>query len=151
MAKVNRIQVAQILGFVTCSMLMTAYFVPYGTFLAAQPKENDWVAHPMYISPFAGYSSPHGYSPAQIRSAYNLPSSGGANTTIAIVDAFDTPNILDYFNAFSSQYGLPDNSTCNFFVHKMTPNLKVDNGWSLETCLDVEWAHAIAPNATILL
>ena len=150
-AKVNRIQVAQILVFVTCSMLMTAYFVPSETFLAAQPEENDWVAHPMYISPFAGYSSPHGYSPAQIRSAYNLPSSGGTNTTIAIVDAFDTPNILDYFNAFSSQYGLPDNSTGNFFVHKMAPNLQVDNGWSLETCLDVEWAHAIAPNATILL
>ncbi len=150
-AKVNRIQVARILVFVTCSMFMIAYFVPSGAFLATQKDQNDWVAHPMYISPFAGSSSPHGYSPEQMRSAYNLPSSGGANTTIAIVDAFDTPNILDYYNTFSSQYGLPDNSTSNFFVHKMAPNLQVDNGWSLETCLDVEWAHAIAPNAMILL
>ncbi len=95
-------------------MLMTAYFVPYGTFLAAQPEEANWMAHPMYLSPFAGSPAPQGYSPAQIRTAYNLPSSGGAGTVIAIVDAFDTPNILDCFNTFSAQYGLPDNNTGNF-------------------------------------
>ena len=80
---------------------MVAYFVPSGTFLPAQQKDDNWVAYPMHISPFAGSSTPQGYSPAQIRTAYNLPSSGGDNTTIAIVDAFDTPNILNYFNTFS--------------------------------------------------
>ena len=151
MFKVNRNQAASILVFVTCSMLMVAYFVSSETFLAAQQEENDWVAHPMYISLFAGSLTPQGYSPSQIRTAYNLPSSGGANTTIAVVDAYDTPNIFDYFNTFSTQYGLPDNSTGNFIVKKMAQNITSDSGWALETCLDVECAHAIAPNATILL
>jgi hypothetical protein len=130
---------------------MVAYFVPSGIFLPSQQKDHTWVAYPMHISPFAGSSTPQGYSPAQLRTVYNLPSSGGDNTTIAIVDAFDTPNILNYFNTFSSQYGLPDNGTGNFFVHKMAQSMQSDSGWSLEACLDVEWAHAIAPNATILL
>jgi hypothetical protein len=111
----------------------------------------EWVAHPMLISPFANSSAPIGYSPSQIRTAYNLPSSGGAGTTIAIIDAFDTPNILTYFDTFSNQYGLPNNSTGNFLVHKMAQNMGTDSDWALETCLDVEWAHAIAPDAKILL
>ena len=133
-------------------MFIIAYSVPAGTLLAAQP-EDDWVAHPMYISPFDS-PTPIGYNVTQIRTAYKLPSSGGAGTTIAVIDAYDTPNILNYFNTFSSQYGLPDNSTGNFIVHKMpgtsTPPPS-DIGWQLETCLDVEWAHAIAPDAKILL
>jgi subtilase family serine protease len=147
---VNRIQASKILVFVTFSLFIIAYFVPIGTLLAALP-EDDWVAYPMHISPFAGSPTPQGYSPSQIRTAYNLPSSGGAGTTIAIIDAFDTPNILNYFNAFSSQYGLPDNSTGNFLVHKMAQNIITESDWALETCLDVEWAHAIAPDAKILL
>ena len=153
MAKVNRVQATQILVLVTCSMFLISYSVPSGTFLTAQPEAN-WKEYPMHISPFAGSSTPQGYSPAQIRTAYNLPSSGGIGTTIAIIDSFDTPNILTYFNTFSSQYGLPDNSTGTFIVYKM-PGTNVpppsDIGWQLEACLDVEWAHAIAPNATILL
>jgi hypothetical protein len=129
---------------------MTTFFQPVGTISAEQPEDNSLV-HPMYISPFAGSSTPIGYNVAQIRTAYNLPSSGGAGTTIAIIDAYDTPNILTYFNAFSSQFGLPDNSTGDFLVHKMSQSMGTDSGWALETCLDVEWAHAIAPNATILL
>ena len=117
----------------------------YGT------RPHQWVAHPMYISPFAGSPTPQGYSVSQIRTAYNLPSSGGTNNTIALIDAFDTSNILNYFNTFSNQYGLPDNGTGNFLVHKMAQNIQYDSAWSLETCLDIEWAHAIAPNATILL
>jgi hypothetical protein len=113
-----------------------------------------WVAHPMYISPFAGALTPQGFSPSQMKTAYNLPSSGGDGTTIAIIDAYDTPNILDYFNTFSNQFGLPDNTSGNFIVYKIpgtnAPPLK-DIGWQLETCLDVEWAHAMAPNAKILL
>jgi len=130
---------------------VVVYFVPSGNFLATQQKDENWVAHPMYISPFASSSIPQGYSPSQIRTAYNLPSSGGDNNTIAIVVAFDTPDILNYFNTFSNQYGLPDNNTGNFFVHKMAQDIQNDSSWSLEACLDVEWAHAIAPNATILL
>lgn len=105
----------------------------------------------MYLAPYAGSTNPVGYSPAKIRAAYNLPSSGGAGTTIAIVDAYDTANILTSFNAFSGNYTLPDNSSGNFLVHKMAQNIGFDGSWAMETCLDVEWAHAIAPDAKILL
>ncbi|MGE5533618.1 MAG: hypothetical protein ACM3UN_04650 [Bacillota bacterium] len=110
-----------------------------------------WLAHPMHFAAFGGTSSPQGYSPSQMITAYGLPSSGGNGTTIAIVNAFDTPNILTYYDTFSNQYGLPDNSSGSFLVHKMAKNMQTDGRWTSETCLDVEWAHAIAPNATILL
>jgi hypothetical protein len=132
-------------------MFMVAYFVPSGTFLAAQQKNDNWVAYPMHISPSAGSSFPIGYNVNQIRTAYNLPSLGGVGTVIAIIVAFDTPNILDYFNIFSENYNLPDNTSGNFFIHKMAQSMQSDSSWSLEACLDVEWAHAMAPNATILL
>ena len=53
--------------------------------------------------------------------------------------------------AFCNQFGLPNNSTGNFIVHKMSGIIGTDSGWAMETCLDVEWAHAIAPDAKILL
>jgi subtilase family serine protease len=92
-------------------------------------------------------SSPTGLSPTQIRKAYNLPSRGG-NGTIAIIDAYDSPTVQSDFVAFSNQYGLP---TGNFEKHKMVPSIAVDGNWGLEISLDVQWAHAVAPNATILL
>jgi hypothetical protein len=133
------------------SLFIVSFIVQNQTQNAYEKQPHRWVAHPMYISPFAGSPTPQGYSVSQIRTAYNLPSSGGTNNTIAIIDAFHTPNILNYFNTFSNQYGLPDNRTGNFLVHKMAQNIQYDSAWSLETCLDIEWAHAIAPNATILL
>ena len=90
---------------------------------------------------------PTGLSPTQIRKAYNLPASGGSGT-IAIIDAYDCPTVESDFVTFSQQFGLP---TTNFEKHKMTPNIAVDAGWALEISLDVQWAHAIAPNAKILL
>ena len=114
----NRIQVTKIIAFVTCLLFFITFAAPPGTFLAAKP-ETVWEARPMFVSVHAGTSTPYGYSPSQIRTAYNLPSSGGAGTTIAIIDAYDTPDILTYFNTFSDTFGLPNNSTGNFLVHPM--------------------------------
>lgn len=97
-------------------------------------------------TPFATIS-PTGLTPNQIRSAYNLPSTGG-NGTIAIVDAYDCPTVQNDFTTFSQQFELP---TVNFEVHKMARSISVNANWSLEISLDVQWAHAIAPNAKILL
>ncbi len=91
--------------------------------------------------------NPSGLSPTQIRQAYNLPASGGFGT-IAIVDAYDCPTVGSDLVTFSQQFGLP---TANFEKHKMAQNIAVDAGWALEISLDVQWAHAIAPNAKILL
>jgi subtilase family serine protease len=103
-------------------------------------------------------NSPTGFSPATIKSVYNFPTSltAGAGKTIAIVDAYDDPNIESDLNVFSSQYGLPACTTANGCFKKVnqtggTKYPRSNAGWALEISLDVEWAHAIAPGAKILL
>jgi hypothetical protein len=132
-------------------LLLIAFFSYLLGNTLSEEYDNTWVAYPLHTVPFAGTASPHGLSPAQLRTAYNLPESGGGNKTIAIVAAYDTPSILDDFNSFSNRYNLPDNGSGNLLVYKMTGTAATDFGWGQETCLDVEWAHAIAPNATIAL
>jgi subtilase family serine protease len=103
-------------------------------------------------------SSPTGLSPATIKSAYNFPTSltAGAGMTIAIVDAYNDPNAESDLGVFSSTYGLPACTTANGCFKKVNQNggtsyPRTDSGWSLEISLDVQWAHAIAPGAHILL
>lgn len=76
----------------------------------------------------------------------------GTGQTIAIVDAFDNPNIVADLDKFSQTYGLPDSSSGLVF-QKLTPQgtPAFNSGWALEIALDVEWAHAIAPKAKIIL
>jgi subtilase family serine protease len=105
---------------------------------------------PIHIQPYL-YSSPAGYAPAQIRHAYGVDqlSGDGAGQTIAIVDAYGNPNVQADLNTFCLDYGLPPVS-----VSVQYPQGKVartDSGWALETNLDVQWAHAIAPKANIVL
>jgi subtilase family serine protease len=94
-----------------------------------------------------------GFSPASIKAAYNLPATGGAGATIAIVDAYDNPRAESDLNTFSTQFGLPSCTTGNGCFKKVTmmPRLRSNQGWALEESLDVQWAHAIAPSAKILL
>jgi hypothetical protein len=108
----------------------------------------DMRMRPMFmVDPSADPLAVLGYSPVQVRAAYNLPSSGG-NGTIAIVDAFDAPSIQSELDIFSSYFGLP---AANFEEHHMSATMTTDGDWAMETALDVEWAHAIAPDAKILL
>jgi subtilase family serine protease len=126
------------------------------------------LSHPIGPLQPAGFNpSPvGGFSPSQIRHAYGFdqilffPPTGnqqfpipfwpgnGAGQTIAIVDAFDNPTIASDLKVFDQQYGLP-----NPVFTKATPQglPAVDGGWATEIALDVEWAHAIAPQANILL
>jgi subtilase family serine protease len=95
--------------------------------------------------------SPSGLSPNQLRKAYGLDllSASGAGTTIAIVDAYGSPTIQNDLNTFNQHFGLPAaNLTIAYPSGK--PNI-TDGGWALETSLDVEWAHALAPQANIML
>jgi hypothetical protein len=132
--------------------LLVSTTLPLASQEMPEPSQDIWLVHPMHFSPLIGSSTPQGYSPNQIRTAYNLPSIGGAGCTIAIIVAYDTPTILDDYTVFCNQYGLPDNTTGNFIVHKMAGvTTAPSSSWPQETCLDVEWAHAIAPQATILL
>lgn len=103
-------------------------------------------------------TSPTGLSPATIKSAYTFPTSltAGAGKTVAIVDAYDSPTAESDLGVFSSQFGLPPCTTANGCFKKVnqrggTTYPRKDAGWALEIALDVQWAHAIAPGAKILL
>ena len=105
-------------------------------------------------------TSPTGLSPATIKSVlvYNFPTSltAGAGKTIAIVDAYDDPTAERDLNVFSNQFGLPACTTANGCFKKVnqtggTKYPRANSGWALEISLDVQWAHAIAPGAKILL
>jgi subtilase family serine protease len=100
------------------------------------------------------------YTPAQVANAYgfdqiSFAGSGGQSIkgdgtgqTIAIVEMYDDPAIASDLHVFDQHFGLPDPK----FI-KATPDglPGVNSLWSMETALDVEWAHAMAPKATILL
>jgi subtilase family serine protease len=72
------------------------------------------------------------------------------------VDAYDDPTAENDLGVFSSQFGLPACTTANGCFAKVnqtggTRYPRKDGGWALEISLDIEWAHAIAPGAKILL
>jgi subtilase family serine protease len=116
------------------------------------PIDNFGAHSPIHVRAHSNVA-PTGLSPAQIKAAYNLPSDGGSGKTIAIVDAYDSPTIASDLNTFSTKFGLPICNTSNPCFEKQTISRRTssNSGWALEEALDVEWAHAIAPSAKILL
>jgi len=101
---------------------------------------------------------PTGNSPAQIRTAYGFDAvsfagaaADGSGTTIAIVDAYDNPNIASDLRQFDLRFGLPDPVFKKVNQTGGTTMPAANAGWASEIALDVEWAHAIAPGASILL
>lgn len=94
-------------------------------------------------------------TPSQMQSIYgfNLVPNQGAGQTIALIDWFDAPNIESDLGVFDTQYSLPSCTTANgCFVKLFSGSKPRTNGDSaLEISLDVEWAHAIAPAAKIML
>jgi subtilase family serine protease len=93
------------------------------------------------------------YAPAQIRAAYNVPRHlTGAGETIVIIDAFEPPDIRSDLALFDSTFGLP-NPTLNIITPQGVPPFDPSNAdmtdWAGEISLDVQWSHAIAPDATI--
>jgi subtilase family serine protease len=108
--------------------------------------------------PLATGTTPAGYSPAQVQAYLGLHGNG-AGQQVTIVDAYDDPYITSDVNTFSSQFGLPltcgstgAGSNCfNFTVSDPDGFAGIDTGWGLETSLDVEMVHAIAPEASITL
>jgi subtilase family serine protease len=101
------------------------------------------------------------YEPAQIQQAYNLPalySTGvnGKGATIVIVDSFGSPTIANDLAVFDQQFGLPAPPSFKIIrpVGAIPPYTSSNSqmfSWAGETSLDVEYAHAIAPRANILL
>jgi hypothetical protein len=117
------------------------------------------LAHPAAAATPSASAGPVGYTPAQVRHAYGFDQirfagkpGDGSGTTIAIVDAYDNPNIASDLAAFDAYFGLqapPSFTKVNQSGGSTLP--AADAGWAQEIALDVEWAHAIAPAANILL
>ncbi|MFI1566062.1 peptidase S8 [Streptomyces sp. NPDC020490] len=108
----------------------------------------------------ADASTPSGYGPSDLQSAYGLTSaaaSNGSGETIAIVDAYDDPNAEADLAKYRSYYGLSACTTANGCFKKVsqtgsTTSLpSADSGWAEEISLDLDMASAVCPNCNILL
>ena len=75
----------------------------------------------------------------------------GGSRLIAIVDAYDHPNIADSLSTYSSTFGLPQASFGVVFASGTRPAQDPTGGWEQEEAIDVEMAHALAPGARIVL
>jgi kumamolisin len=120
--------------------------------------------------PGGGPSGPAGETPGSLACIYqtvsNQPSGcpiasataipNGGSGIIAIVDAYDYPTAVSDFAYFSNQFGLPSGNRCNggkacFTQVYANGKPRTDSGWALEASLDIEWSHAMAPTAQIIL
>ena len=100
-------------------------------------------------------SAPSYYLPQDIASAYDFnwaysQNIKGNGTTIGIVDAYGDPNIQYDLGAFDNVTGLPPADLKVIYVNSSSQS-SFNNSWSIETATDVEWAHAMAPYAKIVL
>jgi kumamolisin len=75
----------------------------------------------------------------------------GGSRVIAIVDAYHDPNAASDLANFSAQFGLPPANFSVKYENGVPPKLDPTGGWELEESLDIEWAHAMAPYAKIIL
>jgi hypothetical protein len=108
----------------------------------------------------------HGYTPADLQSAYNLVSAartGGTGATVAIIDAYNDPNAESDLATYRSAAGLPACTTANGCFKKLNQNgttspLPIDSGsplddnsvgWAGEESLDIDMVSAICPNCKI--
>jgi hypothetical protein len=100
-----------------------------------------------------------GFTPAELASAYGFdPAAGGSGQTIAIVDAYDDPNIESDLETFDGEYGIAPCTTNDGCFRKVSQTGSATElpspdttGWSVEISLDVEMAHSTCPQCKILL
>jgi subtilase family serine protease len=157
LSRKTKVLVSCLLAFLLFGLPLFAFAVPtsFASSIGTQTKgqaQTDVIPVLGSISA-APTCNNNGLCPSLLLTAYNMTSlqkSGvnGTGQTVVIVDACGNPDMANDLKAFDSQFGLS------------APKLTVDNpqgtpcndaGWSLETSLDVEWAHVMAPGAAIVL
>ena len=109
--------------------------------------------HPRGVRPA---TTPAGYGPADLASAYVLNQSGGGTATVALVDAYDDPNAEADLAVYRTQYGLPACTSASGCFQKVnqtggTSLLPPNAGWAGEESLDIDMVSAICPKCHILL
>jgi subtilase family serine protease len=122
------------------------FVIPIGAMLTSAP--------PTIAECEASYGVPC-YGPPQLQAAYDMAplySAGheGKGKTIVLVDAFGSPSITSDLAAFDAGFKLPAPPSFKIITPEGKPT-SGNSGWAEETTLDVEWAHAMAPQANILL
>ena len=135
-----------------------------------QPADIGVRMHTNYIiyaptGALAPAAQPGGETPASLGCVYNLvstrvagcPINGttvnptGGSGVIVIVDAYDYPSAAADLSTFSSTFGLPQANFTVQYASGRKPSNGCSSGWQGEEALDIEWAHAMAPNAQIVL
>ncbi|MGW5372852.1 putative Ig domain-containing protein, partial [Streptomyces sp. NPDC004011] len=102
-------------------------------------------------------AAPSGLSPANLHSAYNLPTTAGSGMTVAIVDAYNDPNAESDLATYRSTYGLSSCTKANGCFKQVsqtgsTTSLPTnDSGWAGEEALDLDMVSAVCPNCSIVL
>ena len=104
---------------------------------------------PLYIVPFIS-STPVGYSPSKMRHAYgfDIVSGTGSGQSIAIVEAYGSSTIQSDLTKFCTTFAIATTTVSVYYPQGVPAH---DDTWALETSLDVEWAHAMATGAKIML
>lgn len=143
---------SKILNVLSASVLASIMTVP----VYAIPQMPGKIYHPIHYKPNVSNLLPTGLRPKQVKTAYgiNQITSRGEGQVIAIIDAYDHPNIEQDLAVFSKTFGLRPCTTANGCFTKVYANgtrPQMDPGWAGEIALDVEWVHAIAPAAKIIL
>jgi subtilase family serine protease len=142
---------------------------PYVVAPNTTTSTSDHLATPVTLPDFAGSPRPYatkGYTPSQIRSAYSLTDANtGAGQTVAIIDAYASPTIVNDVNTYysTSHQGRADGffpplSSTNFrqvvapgtFRHPEKGQKQDPQGWYGEETLDIEAVHGMAPQAKIV-
>ncbi|BCL79513.1 serine protease [Ktedonobacteria bacterium brp13] len=132
-------------------------------FVSAQPCSTYWAEKQAVglTNPYGSGTLPYapcGYTPAQIKGAYGISGYDGSGQTVAIIDAYASPTIVQDANQWSTNRGLPT-FHANQFTQVVAPGtynhpergLKQDpQGWYGEETLDVEAVHGMAPAANIV-
>lgn len=101
--------------------------------------------------------APTGYGPADLQTAYALPSLvAGAGQTVAVVAAYDAPTAEADLAVYRSHFGLPACTTANGCFRKVdqrggTTYPAPNAGWAQEIALDLAMVSAICPNCNTLL
>jgi subtilase family serine protease len=137
-------------------------FVPLIVVAADEPQTVSSFPRPC-VSPTGGFKQPvfiHCYTPSDIYAAYGVDTvhaAGftGKGQTIVIVDSYGSPTALQDLEVFSSTFGLPE-PDLTIINPQGTPQSTTavagqQVGWAFETSLDLQWAHAIAPDAKLVL
>lgn len=136
---------------------------PPPAFVSAQPCSTYWNEKQAvgFTDPYGKGTLPYapcGYTPDQVKGAYGISGYDGSGQTVAIIDAFAAPTILQDVNQWSINRGLPPMKS-NQFSQVVAPGtyrhpeagLKQDpQGWYGEETLDVEAVHGMAPAANIV-